>query len=52
MGINLFFASSRFGRPLLAVYRSVASLLPLLLAGLAAITYLPWLSLALPGLVR
>ncbi len=51
VGINLFFASSRFDRPLLEVYRSVASLLPMLLAGLAAITYLPWLSLALPGLL-
>jgi tripartite ATP-independent transporter DctM subunit len=52
VGINLFFASSRFGKPLLEVHRSIASLLPLLLAGLAAITYLPWLSLALPGLLR
>ncbi|WP_084612656.1 TRAP transporter large permease subunit [Pseudogulbenkiania sp. MAI-1] len=52
VGINLFFASSRFGKPLFEVHRSVVSLLPLLLAGLVAITYLPWLSLALPGLLR
>jgi tripartite ATP-independent transporter DctM subunit len=51
VGMNLFFASYRFGKPIAEVFRAV---LPLFLAiGLAllAVTYLPWLSTALltPG---
>jgi tripartite ATP-independent transporter DctM subunit len=52
VGINLFYASARFNKPVLEVARDVLPLLPLLIAGVLAITYLPWLSTWLPGLVR
>jgi tripartite ATP-independent transporter DctM subunit len=52
IGLNLFFASYRFGRPLPEVCRSVMPLFFVLCAGVLAITYLPWLSTGLPGLVR
>ena len=52
VGINLLVASSRYRKPLLEVYRSVLPLVPYLLAGLLAITYIPWISLALPRLMR
>ena len=51
VGINLLVASYRYRMPLLEVYRSVFSLVPFLIAGLLAITYLPWISLALPRLL-
>ena len=44
VGINLFYASARFDRPVLEVCRDVLPLLPILIAGVLAITYLPWLS--------
>ncbi len=50
VGINLFYASSRFNKPVLEVCRSVLPLFPILAAGVLAITYLPWLSTVLPGL--
>jgi tripartite ATP-independent transporter DctM subunit len=51
VGMNLFFASYRFGKPIAEVFRAV---LPLFLAigvALLAVTYVPWLSTALlmPG---
>jgi tripartite ATP-independent transporter DctM subunit len=52
VGVNLFYASSRFGKPITEVCRSVAPLLPILALGVLAITYAPWLSTALPALVR
>ena len=52
VGINLLVASYRYRTPLLEVYRSVLSLVPWLICGLLAITYLPWLSLALPKLMH
>lgn len=51
VGINLFFASYRFRKPVLEVCRSVATLLPVQLAGVLLITYLPWLTTFLPGLL-
>ena len=44
VGINLFYASARFDRPVLEVCRDVLPLLPILIASVLAITYLPWLS--------
>lgn len=47
VGMNLFFASYRFGRPVLEVFRAVAPFALALAGGVLAITYLPWLSTAL-----
>jgi tripartite ATP-independent transporter DctM subunit len=52
VGINLFYASARFNRPVLEVARDVLPLLPILIAGVLAITYLPALSTWLPELVH
>jgi len=51
VGLNLFLASQRFERPLLAVARAALPMLAILAIGVLLITYLPWLTLALPGLV-
>jgi TRAP-type C4-dicarboxylate transport system permease large subunit len=48
VGMNLFFASYRFGRPVLEVFRAVAPLFVVLAAALLAIAYVPWLSTFLP----
>jgi tripartite ATP-independent transporter DctM subunit len=50
VGMNLFFASYRFNRPLAEVFRAVAPLFVALAAGVLAITNLPWLSTFLPAL--
>lgn len=50
VGLNLFLASHRFDRPLLSVCRDSLPLLAILLAAVLLITYLPWLTTALPGL--
>ena len=52
VGINLFYASARFDKPVLEVCRDVLPLLPILVASVLAITYLPWLSTWLPALMR
>lgn len=52
IGLNLFFSSYRFNRPILEVCRSIAPLFVALCTGVLAITYLPWLSTGLLGLVR
>ena len=52
VGVNLFYASSRFGKPLSEVCRSIAPLLPVLALGVLLVTYLPWLSTALPSVFR
>ena len=51
VGMNLFLASSRFERPLLEVYRDAVPFLLILGICVLVITYVPWLSLALPGLL-
>ena len=49
-GLNLFLASSRFQRPLLAVYRAALPYLVLNGIGVLLITYVPWLTTwLLPG---
>jgi len=50
VGMNLFYASYRFGKPVTEVFRAVAPLFVALAAGLLAITFLPWLSTFLPAL--
>ena len=52
IGINLFFASYRFDRPVTEVCRSVAPLFLALCGGILTITYLPWLSTGLLNILR
>jgi tripartite ATP-independent transporter DctM subunit len=52
VGVNLFYASARFNKPILEVCRDALPLVPILAAGVLAITYLPWLSTVLSALVR
>jgi C4-dicarboxylate transporter DctM subunit len=47
LGINLFISSIRFEKPVLRLYLASLPFIAILLFGLAIITYLPWLSLAL-----
>ncbi|MGH7408999.1 MAG: TRAP transporter large permease subunit [Candidatus Methylomirabilales bacterium] len=51
VGMNLFLASYRFGRPLSEICRAVGPPLLLLGAGVLLITYFPALSTALPALL-
>jgi len=52
VGINLFYASARFNKPVLEVCRDVLPLLPILIMSVLAITYLPWLSTWLPRMIH
>jgi tripartite ATP-independent transporter DctM subunit len=52
VGLNLFFASYRFGKPVVEIFRAVLPLFFALGAGVLAITYVPWLSTGLLGLAR
>ena len=47
LGINLFIAGMRFEKPVLRLYVASLPFIAILLLGLAIITYLPWMSLAL-----
>ncbi|MBM4156308.1 MAG: TRAP transporter large permease subunit [Lentisphaerae bacterium] len=47
VGMNLFIAAIRFDRPLLVLARASLPFIAVLLAVLALITYVPWLSLVL-----
>jgi C4-dicarboxylate transporter, DctM subunit len=49
--LNLFFASYRFNKPLAEIFRAVLPLFLALAVGVLIITYVPWLSLWLPGLL-
>ena len=49
LGVNLFIASIRFEKPVLRLYVASLPFIAILLAALAIITYLPWLSLVLLG---
>ena len=51
VGMNLFLAAFRFDRPLMEVYRASLPFFMIMLVGVLAVTYLPWLSTALPGLM-
>jgi C4-dicarboxylate transporter DctM subunit len=50
VGMNLFLASYRFGKPMSFVYRSVMPMLIVLLIGVLMITYFPPLTTLLPRL--
>jgi len=50
VGINLFIACSRFGKPVLTLYRAALPFLALMIIWLLGITYIPGLSLWLPRL--
>jgi tripartite ATP-independent transporter DctM subunit len=50
VGLNLFVASSRLKRPLVMLYKSTLPFLALLLLALIIISYIPSLSLFLPGI--
>jgi TRAP-type C4-dicarboxylate transport system permease large subunit len=52
VGLNLFFASYRFNKPITELFVAVLPLFIVLTAGVLIITYVPSLSLALPALVR
>jgi len=52
VGMNLFLSSYRFGKSVPSVIRSVLPLLLLLTLGVLLITYVPALSLFLPGLMQ
>ncbi len=52
IGLNLFFSSYRFGRPILEVCRSVLPLFLALSLGVLAISYVPWLSTGLLSLAK
>ncbi|MDX1698009.1 MAG: TRAP transporter large permease subunit, partial [Thiohalobacterales bacterium] len=45
VGINLFIASQRFGRPVLSLFRAALPFLFLMLLWLGLITYVPWFTL-------
>lgn len=49
VGMNLFLASYRLGKPMSEVYRSVIPMLLVLFAGVLMVTYIPWLTTALPN---
>jgi TRAP-type C4-dicarboxylate transport system permease large subunit len=52
VGMNLYFASYRFGKPVSEVVRSVLPALGVLALGVLAITYLPALSTWLPKALK
>jgi TRAP-type C4-dicarboxylate transport system permease large subunit len=52
VGMNLFLASYRFGKPMAEVIRATMPMLIVLLIGVLLITYLPWLTTFLPGLFQ
>lgn len=52
VGMNLFLASYRFNKPMSEVTRATLPMMFVLLAGVILITYVPWLTTWLPGLVK
>lgn len=50
VGLNLFFAAYRFGKPVMQLFRAVLPLFFALALGVLLVTYVPWLSTALPRL--
>jgi C4-dicarboxylate transporter DctM subunit len=51
VGLNLFVASAVSGLPVTSVIRASVPWLVLLLGFLVLVTNIPWISLALPGLM-
>ena len=52
VGLNLFLASCRFGRPVLEVTRASMPMLLILAFGVLVITYVPWLTTGLLALLE
>lgn len=52
VGMNLFLASYRFGKPMSEVIRATLPMMLVRLIGVLLITYLPWLTTFLPGLFQ
>jgi C4-dicarboxylate transporter, DctM subunit len=52
VGMNLFLASYRFNKPMPVVWRSIIPILLVLLAGVLLITYIPFMSTALPNFFK
>jgi tripartite ATP-independent transporter DctM subunit len=52
VGMNLFISSLRFNKPILFLYKSALPFIIILIIGLLAITYIPWLSLGLIDLFK
>jgi C4-dicarboxylate transporter, DctM subunit len=52
VGMNLFLSSYRFNKPMPEVCKSIIPILLVLLAGVLMITYIPFMSTALPKLFR
>jgi C4-dicarboxylate transporter, DctM subunit len=52
VGMNLFLSSYRFNKPMSEVCKSIIPILLVLLAGVLLITYVPFISMALPNLFR
>lgn len=52
VGLNLFFASYRFGKPITEIFRAVLPLFLALGIGVLIVTYVPWLSTAPLGFFR
>jgi len=52
VGLNLFFASYRFEKPLLSIYHAAIPMLLIMGLGVLLITYLPWLTTFLVGVIR
>jgi C4-dicarboxylate transporter DctM subunit len=52
VGMNLFLSSYRFNKPMSEVWKSIIPILLVLLAGVLLITYVPFMSTALPRLFQ
>ena len=52
VGMNLFFAAYRFGKPLPEVIRAALPAVAVLAIGVLLVTFLPWLATALPQLAK
>jgi tripartite ATP-independent transporter DctM subunit len=52
VGMNLFFAAYRFGKPITEVFSAVLPLFTALATALLLLTYVPWLSTTIPSLLR
>ena len=52
LGLNLFLASYRFEKPIVRIYRDVLPFQLVMLASVLIITYVPWLTTALLGVLK
>lgn len=52
LGLNLFLASYRFEKPIVRIYRDVLPFQLVMLASVLIITYVPWMTTALLGLLK